>query len=172
MIDVSSRAYRQQWGCNFITAIPNNLYGPYDNYDINNGHVNHLLLESFLKQNREVIAFQSGGSGKALREFTFSEDAAKVIWWLSENYDQEDPINIGNTEEISIADLSYMIAKIMYYKGKIIFDTSKPKGQRRKPTSNNKLMNYGLKLSYTPIEEGLKATIEHFINNYPKHRGI
>ena len=100
------------------------------------------------------------------------EDAAKAIWWCAENYDGEDPINIGNTEEISIADLANLIGRIFSFKKKITFDTSKPDGQYRKPSSNKKLRDLGCDLSYTALEQGLEKTIDFFVKNYPNNRGI
>lgn len=172
MIDVASRSYRQQWGCNFITVIPNNLYGINDNYDLNNGHVIPALIRKFFeakKNNTDVIIW---GSGNPLREFTFAEDAAKIIWWLSENYNDETPVNIGCTNEVSIGDLSILISKIMNFKGNIKFDKTKPDGQYRKPTSNQKLKNLGHLPEYITLEEGLAKTIDDFIEKYPKIKGI
>lgn len=172
MLDVASRAYRQQWGCNFVTVIPNNLYGPHDNYDKNNGHVIPSLIRNFFEAHLNKTNVTVWGTGKPLREFTFSEDAAKIMWWIAENYDEDDPINIGNTEEISIGDLAYTIGKIIGFRGKIIFDTTKPEGQYRKPTSNAKMLSFGCKPLYTSLEEGLELTIQHFTKHYPNVRGM
>ena len=172
MLDVGSRAYRQQWGCNFITVVPNNLYGPHDNYDVNNGHVIPALIRKFYESylgGTDVVVW---GSGKPLREFTFSEDAAKIIWWCAENYNEPDPINIGNTEEITIGDVAREIGRIMGFKGQIKFDTSKPEGQFRKPTSNKKLRELGCNIKYTTLTAGLESSIESFVKNYPNVRGI
>ena len=166
------RAYRQQWGCNFITVVPNNLYGPHDNYDVNNGHVIPALIRKFYESylgGTDVVVW---GSGKPLREFTFSEDAAKIIWWCAENYNEPDPINIGNTEEITIGDVAREIGRIMGFKGQIKFDTSKPEGQFRKPTSNKKLRELGCNIKYTTLTAGLESSIESFVKNYPHVRGI
>jgi len=171
MIDVASRSYRQQWGCNFVTVVPNNLYGPHDNYDLNNGHVIPSLIRKFYESHLEKRDVVIWGTGRSLREFTFSEDAAKAVWWVSENYDESSPINIGNIEEISIGDLSQLIGKIIGFKGQIKFDVDKPEGQFRKPTSNEKLLSRGYKTSYTPLEVGLEKTISHFVSSYPNVRG-
>lgn len=172
MLDVGSRAYRQQWGCNFITVVPNNLYGPHDNYDLNNGHVIPSLIRKFYEAHLASIDVTIWGSGKPLREFTFSEDAARVIWWCAENYNDPDPINIGNTEEVSIGDVAREIGRIIGFKGQIKFDTSKPEGQYRKPTSNKKLRDLGCDVKYTSLAEGLESSIEFFTKNYPNVRGI
>lgn len=172
MLDVGSRAYRQQWGCNFITVVPNNLYGPHDNYDLNNGHVIPSLIRKFYEAHLSSADVTIWGSGKPLREFTFSEDAAKVIWWCAENYNEPDPINIGNTEEVSIGDVAREIGRIIGFKGQIKFDTSKPEGQFRKPTSNKKLRGFRCEVKYTTLSDGLESSIEFFVKNYPRVRGV
>jgi GDP-L-fucose synthase len=172
MLDVGSRAYRQQWGCNFITVVPNNLYGPHDNYDVNNGHVIPSLIRKFYEAHLAGADVTVWGSGKPLREFTFSEDAAKIIWWCAENYNDSDPVNIGNTEEVPIGDVAREIARIIGFKRQIKFDTSKPEGQFRKPTSNKKLRDLGCEIQYTPLSVGLESSIDFFVKNYPNVRGI
>jgi GDP-L-fucose synthase len=172
MLEVGSRAYRQQWNCNFITVVPNNLYGLHDNYDESNGHVIPALIKKFYEakiNNTEVVIW---GSGKQLREFTFSDDAAKIIWWCAKNYNEAGPINIGNTEEISIRDVAYEIARVIGYKNKIKFDTSKPEGQYRKPSSNKKLKSLGCDVQYTPFLQGIEIAVEFFIKNYPNIKGV
>lgn len=173
MLDVQSRAYRQQYNCNFITVIPNNLYGLNDNFDLDSGHVIPSLIKKFYQaklDERESV--EVWGSGNPLREFTFARDAAKIILWLTENYDGESPINIGNPEEISIKDLAELISKIIGYKGDIIFNKSKPDGQYRKPSSNKKLLSLGWNEKYTQLEQGLTETIRYFELKYPNLRGI
>ena len=173
MLEVQSRAYRQQFGCNFITAVPNNLYGINDNYDLTSGHVVPSLIRKFheakLKESKQVIVW---GTGKPLRDFTFARDAAKIILWLSKNYDGQSPVNIGNTEEISIKNLSEMIGNEIGFKGDIVFDKTKPDGQYRKPCSNDYLRSLGWNGNYVPLQEGLRETIQHFVKMYPNVRGV
>ena len=173
MLEVQSRAYRQQFGCNFISVIPNNLYGPNDNYDLNSGHVIPALIRKF----HEAKIFGHDhvdiwGSGRPLREFTFARDAAQIILWLAENYDGAEPINIGNPEWVSIETLAYMIAEEVGYEGGGNFDRSKPDGQYEKPSSNAKLLSLGWKGEYTPLREGLRETIKSFQSRYPNVRGV
>lgn len=172
MIDVQSRAYRQQYGCNYVTVIPNNLYGPRDNYDVNNGHVIPALIRKFFEAKRDGTDVVIWGSGKPMREFTFARDAAKIMWWIAGNYSGSTPVNIGCTDEIPIGDLATLIGKIMGFKGKIKFDKTKPDGQLKKPSSNEKLKQLGCNVEYTKLEEGLTETVEHFISQYPRLRGI
>jgi len=173
MLEVQTRAYRQQHGCNFISVIPNNLYGPNDNYDLNSGHVIPALIRKF--HEAKIYGYDHvdiWGSGKPLREFTFARDAAKIILWLAENYDGEEPINIGNPEQVSIMALANMIAEEIGYEGGGNFDKSKPDGQYQKPSSNEKLLSLGWKGEYTPLRDGLRETIKAFTERYPRVRGV
>ena len=174
MADVMSRAYRQQYGCNFITAIPNNLYGENDNFDLENSHAIPAIIrkvwEAKINKKSEVKCW---GDGSPKREFTYSEDIAKILLFLLDNYDEPSPINIGNTDEYSIKEVVEMVCDIMAYDGQIQWQTDQPSGQYRKPSSNQKLLNLGWKKEdYTPLKEGLKKTCEWFIINYPNVRGI
>lgn len=173
MLEVQSRAYRQQFGCDFITVIPNSLYGLNDNFSLESGHVIPALIRKFHEaklHNRDQV--EIWGSGKPIREFTFASDAAQIILWLAENYNEETPVNIGNPEQISIENLAILISNEFDYDGDIIFDNSKPDGQFQKPSSNDYLRSLGWKKDYTPIEQGLKETILFFKKNYPNLRGI
>lgn len=173
MLEVQIRAYRQQFGCNFISVIPNNLYGINDNYDLQSGHVVPALIRKFheamLSGQDEVIVW---GTGEPLREFTFARDAAKIILWLAENYDGESPVNIGNPEQVSIRNLALAIAEEIGFEGRIKFDTSKPDGQFEKPSSNAYLRTLGWDGEYTSLAEGIKETVTFFRQKYPFLRGI
>jgi GDP-L-fucose synthase len=173
MLEVQSRAYRQQHGCNFISVIPNNLYGINDNYSLDSGHVVPALIRKF--HEAKIFGYDHvdiWGSGTPLREFTFARDAAKIILWLAENYDGAEPVNIGNPEQVSIVALAFMIAEEIGYEGGGNFDRSKPDGQFEKPSSNKKLRDLGCNIQYTPLREGLKETIKSFQDRYPNVRGV
>jgi GDP-L-fucose synthase len=173
MLEVQGRAYRQQFGCNFISVIPNNLYGPNDNYDLNGGHVIPALIRKFheamLQGSDEVVVW---GTGRPLREFTFSRDAARIILWLAENYDGQEPVNIGNPEQVSIESLAKMIGEEIGFEGLVRFDTSKPDGQYEKPSSNERLRSLGWTGEYTSLRAGLRETIKSFRGRYPNVRGV
>ena len=172
MLDVQSRAFRQQHGCNFITAIPNNLFGKNDNFDLENSHVIPALIRKVYEakiDKKTSVTFW--GDGSPLREFTYAKDISDILMFLLENYNDSKPINIGNTGEISIKHLSEQIIKIFDYTGDIVWDKTKPSGQYRKPSSNEKLINLGYN-TYTNFDKSLKQTCEWFINNYPNIRGI
>jgi len=139
-------AYRSQYGCNFISVMPTNLYGPNDNYDLNTSHVLPALLRKFHEaktQNQpEVIVW---GSGTPRREFLHADDMADACVFLMKNYNEEGLINIGVGEDLSIKELAEMIKDIVGYKGKIVFDTSKPDGTPRKLMDVGKLHAFGWK---------------------------
>lgn len=174
MVDVMSRAYRQQYGCNFITAIPNNLYGENDNFDLENSHVIPALMRKIWEAKiNSRSSVEVWGDGSPLREFTYSLDIAKILIFLLENYDEPEPINIGNIEEYSIKEVVQILCDELEYDGKIEWNTTRPNGQFRKPSSNKKLLDLGWKEDeYTPLKEGLKKTCKWFKINYPKVRGV
>jgi len=174
MVDVMSRAYRQQYGCNFITAIPNNLYGENDNYHLKDGHVIPALMRKIWEAKLKGIPFVTcWGDGSARREFTYAPDIARILVFLAENYNDEVPINIGNTEEHSIKEVVNILCELLEYDGEIIWDTSKPGGQPRKPSSNKRLLDLGWDSgNYTPLKAGLIKSCKWFKINHPQVRGI
>jgi len=141
-------AYRSQYGCNFISVMPSNLYGPNDNYDLSNSHVLPALLRKFheAKMNNKQEA-EVWGTGKPRREFLHADDMADACFFLMKNYNEAGFINIGVGEDISIKELAEMIKEITGYKGKIVFDTSKPDGTPRKLLDISKLSGLGWKAS-------------------------
>ena len=173
MLDVQSRAYRKQYGCNFITAASNNLFGEYDNFDLENSHVIPAMIRKFYEAEKNHNKVVLWGDGAPLREFTYSEDLAKILLFLLEKYDEPEPINIGNTQESSIKEVAEIIAEIINFKGEIIWDKTKPSGQYRKPSDNSKLLKLGWKDDeYVSVREALKKTCEWFKINYPNVRGV
>lgn len=170
MLEVQSRAYRKEWGCNFIVAIPTNIYGENDFWNLEDGHViPSLIYKCFLakKNNKNLEVW---GSGKPLREFVYSKDIAKLILWAMGKYNEETPIILSNGEEKTIRELVELVVKEMDFKGKVIFDKTKPDGQFRKPSDTSKLKKYLPDFKFTPLEEGIKNTVEWFIKNYPNIR--
>ena len=173
MLDIHTKTLRQQYGKNYICAIPNNLYGENDNFNLNNSHVIPAIIRKIYEAKQENRDVELWGDGKPLREFTYSKDIAKLLFFLLENYDDYEPINIGNTNEISIKCIANKIKKILDFKGNIIWNTNMPSGQYRKPSSNKKLLDLGWKKEdYTPLDEGLQLTVDWFLKNYPNVRGI
>jgi GDP-L-fucose synthase len=173
MLDVQSRAYRDQYGCNFITAVPNNLFGEYDNFDLEDSHAIAAIIRKIYEgkiNNRDVTLW---GDGTPLREFTYSGDIANTILFLTKNYNGRHPINIGNTHEVSIKEVAEVVSEIIGFEGDIIWDTTKLKGQHRKPSDNSKLLSLGWDInSYTPFRSALTRVCQWFIMNYPDIRGV
>jgi GDP-L-fucose synthase len=150
-------AYRSQYGCNFISVMPTNLYGPNDNYDLKNSHVLPALLRKFheakVKNELEVTVW---GTGSPRREFLHADDMADACVFLMKNYNEAGLVNIGVGEDISIKELAEMIKEISGYKGKIVFDTSKPDGTPRKLLDVSKLSQLGWKASIQ-LKNGIEA---------------
>tara|TARA_R110002167_G_scaffold366296_1_gene594558 strand:+ start:7630 stop:8553 length:924 start_codon:yes stop_codon:yes gene_type:complete len=172
MLEVQSRAIRSQYGLNYITAVPNNIYGPKDNFDLENGHVIPAMIRKFYEakeSNTDVVLW---GSGNPLREFTYSTDIARALLFLLENYEGEPPINIGSTREISIKKVSEIISKEIGFTGKVLWDVTKPEGQLKKPSSNQKFLDICPNFCYTDLEYGLRDSVSWFKNNYSNVRGL
>jgi len=166
MSDVQIRAYKEQYDLNYKSVIPTNIYGPNDNYDIVNGHVIPSLIHKCYLARENKTPLTIWGSGKPMREFIFSRDVAKLTKWVLDNYNENEPIILSTSEEISIKDVTNIIVELMDFRGKIIFDSSKPDGQFRKPSDNSKIKNYLPNFKFTPLHDGLKETIEYFEKNY------
>jgi GDP-L-fucose synthase len=153
-------AYRAQYGCNFISVMPTNLYGPNDNYDLTTSHVLPALLRKFheakVNQTPEVVIW---GTGTPLREFLHADDMADACFFLMKNYDEEGLVNIGIGDDISIGDLALLIKKIVGYEGKLTFDSTKPDGTPRKLMDVSKVNGLGWKAAIG-LEEGIKAVYE------------
>jgi GDP-L-fucose synthase len=150
-------AYRSQYGCNFISAMPTNLYGPNDNYDLQGSHVLPALIRKFHEAKKagvkEVVIW---GSGTPLREFMHVDDLADACAFLMQNYNEPGFINVGSGEEISILNLAKLIKDIVGFEGTIIHDTSKPDGTPRKLMDNSRLTQLGWKATI-PLEQGISG---------------
>lgn len=163
MMLVQSQAYRQQYGFNSIFLLPVNLYGPGDNFDPQSSHVIPALIKKCVdaiqsKENQIVV----WGTGKATREFLYVEDCAEAILLATEKYNKEDPVNIGAGFEISIKELAELIAELTGFKGRIVWDSTKPDGQpRRMLDTTRAFQEFGFK-ARTNFREGLKEAIEWY----------
>lgn len=152
--------YRAQYGCNFISVMPTNLYGPNDNYDLKNSHVLPAMLRKFItaKRNNDV-SVTIWGTGSPKREFLHADDLADACLFLMENYNEEGLVNIGIGEDISILDLAILVKKVVGFEGDILTDTSKPDGTPRKLMDVSKLSNLGWKANIT-LEEGIQKVYD------------
>jgi len=150
-------AYRAQYDCNFISVMPTNLYGPNDNYDLNNSHVLPALIRKFhtAKINNSPTV-EIWGTGSPLREFLHADDLADACFYLMQNYNEPGLVNIGVGEDISIKDLALLVKKIVGYEGQLKFDTSKPDGTPRKLMDVSKLHSFGWKHKIN-LEEGIRS---------------
>ena len=153
-------AYRDQHGCNFISVMPTNLYGPNDNYDLNNSHVLPALLRKFIFAKREGLdSVTIWGTGSPLREFLHSDDMADACIFLMDNYNEAGVVNIGLGADISILELAYLIKQIVGFNGQIVFDNSKPDGTPRKLMDVSKLNGLGWKANIN-LKEGITKVYE------------
>jgi GDP-L-fucose synthase len=157
-------AYRAQYGCNFISVMPTNLYGFNDNYDLQNSHVLPALLRKFheakINNLKDVVVW---GTGTPLREFLHATDMANACVYLMEHFNEQGFVNIGTGIEISIKELAYLIKDIVGFDGEIVFDTTKPDGTPRKLTDITKLTNLGWKFSIE-LKDGIsKVYKEKFL---------
>ncbi|MCX7790080.1 MAG: GDP-L-fucose synthase [Chloroflexaceae bacterium] len=160
MLLVQSQSYREQYGFNSIFLLPVNLYGPRDNFDLHTSHVIPALIRKCIEAREsgagEIVAW---GDGSPTREFLYVEDAAEGILLAAERYNSSDPVNLGSAYEISIRELTELIARLTGFNGRIVWDTSKPNGQpRRKLDTTRARERFGF-VSHTPFEEGLRRTI-------------
>lgn len=165
-------AYRAQYGCNFISVMPTNLYGPNDNYDLNNSHVLPALLRKI--HNAKVNGdshVEVWGSGKPLREFLHADDMADACVHMMMNYNEPGFVNIGSGVEISIGDLARLIQKVVGYNGELKFDPSKPDGTPRKLTDVTKLHSFGWKHTIN-LEEGIAAVYASVKDSLTTHHEL
>jgi GDP-L-fucose synthase len=169
MIDVMNRSYNKEYNCNFTSIIPTNVYGPYDNFNLKNGHVLPALIHKAYIAKRDNTDFIVYGSGKPLRQFIFSEDLGELIIYTLKNYDSNEPIilSVDQEEEVTIKDVAFIIAAAFDIKySKIVFDTTKADGQYKKTASNKKLRELNPNYKFKPIKEGIYETCKWFKENY------
>lgn len=171
LLEIHSRAYQQQYNDNFICVIPTNIYGPNDNYNLDDGHVIPALIHKCYIAKKNNEPFVICGSGTPLRQFIYSEDLAKLFMWILEKYNDKDNIilSVNEKDEVSIKDIALLIAKKFNYEN-IKFDILKPDGQYKKTADNSKLMNLIGNYDFTKINEGLSKSIEWFMLNYDNCR--
>jgi GDP-L-fucose synthase len=156
-------SYRAQYGCNFISVMPTNLYGYNDNYHPQNSHVLPALIRKFHEAKVENKAeVEIWGTGSPLREFLFSDDLADACFFLMQNYDEAQFINIGVGHDISIKDLALLVKRIVGYEGELTFNTSKPDGTPRKLMDVSKLHSLGWKHKIE-LAEGIELAYEDFL---------
>jgi GDP-L-fucose synthase len=166
------QAYRRQYGCNFISAMPTNLYGPNDNFDLTASHVLPALIRKFhdakISGAREVVVW---GTGRPRREFLHVDDLASACVFLMRHYDDEIQINVGTGEDLSIRELAEMIRDVVYPDARLTFDTSRPDGPPRKLLDVSRLRGLGWAPAI-PLREGVESTYRWFLEHHDEARGI
>ncbi len=157
--------YRAQYGCNFISAMPTNLYGPNDNYDLEKSHVLPALLRKFITAKKNhVPTVELWGTGTPKREFLYVDDLADACLYLMETYNEKGLVNVGWGDDVTILELAQIVKRVVGYKGELKFDTTKPDGTPRKLMDVTKLTNLGWKAT-TSLENGIKAVYDDIKDN-------
>ena len=166
------QAFQRQHGCSFISAMPTNLYGPGDNFDLEKSHVLPAMIRKFheakLDQSRSVTLW---GTGKALREFLYVDDLADACVFLLQEYDDPEIVNIGVGHDLEIADLADMVRDVVGFEGEIVYDASKPDGTPRKLVDTSKINSLGWQAT-TGLREGIENTYRWFLDNVENLRGL
>jgi GDP-L-fucose synthase len=159
-------AYRDQYGCNFISAMPTNLYGPNDNYDLQKSHVLPALIRKFheakINQQKNVELW---GSGTPMREFLHVDDLAEACYFLLQNYNEKLFVNVGCGEDLSILDLANLVKKIVGFEGNIQWDSTKPDGTPKKLMDISRIKSFGWSPKIT-LEEGISKVYQQFQSDY------
>jgi len=168
LIDTMNRAYAEEYGCNFTSIIPTNIYGPHDNFSIENGHVIPGLIHKCYNAKRDGTPFTIWGSGTPLRQFIYSLDLAELTVWTMREYHSPLPITLSVDEdaEVSIKQVAYAVKKAMGFTGEIIFDTTKADGQFKKTACNKKLRGFRPDYKFTSMDEGVQKAVDWFVENY------
>lgn len=155
------QAYRKQYGRKYISAMPTNLYGPYDNFDAENGHVIAAMMVKFHKAKMEnAPSVELWGTGTPLREFLHVDDLATALISMMERYDDDTPLNIGSGEEVSVRDLSMMVKEAVGFKGDVVFDSGAPDGTKRKKLSIDRLKEALPLHAPLPLTSGIKNVVK------------
>ena len=164
------KLYRKQWGCNFISVMPANLYGEHDNFSFEDSHVFPAMIRKFYEAKiNNIGTVQLWGTGYPKREFLYIDDLAEALIFLMNNYNDAMHINVGTGKDVSIRELAKMIGEVVDYKGLIKWDTSMPDGTPRKLLNVSKINKLGWKYK-TSLEDGIQKTYKWFVDNYENAR--
>jgi len=168
MIDVLNRGYSQQHGCTFTSVIPCNVFGPHDNFNMQDGHVIPGLIHKAYKAKADETDFPIWGTGKPLRQFIYSLDLGRLFIWAIRNYEDIEPVifSVDESDEISIAEVAKLVLEAFDFKGNVVYLTDKADGQYKKTASNAKLRKLLPDFKFTPMNEAIEATVKWFNDNY------
>ncbi|XDA79382.1 hypothetical protein R6Z07F_009403 [Ovis aries] len=172
MIDVQNRAYFQQHGCTFTAVIPTNVFGPHDNFSIEDGHVLPGLIHKVHLAKSSGSALTVWGTGRPRRQFIYSLDLARLFIWALREYNEVEPIilSVGEEDEVSVQEAAEAVVEAMDFHGEVTFDTTKSDGQFKKTASNAKLRAYLPDFRFTPFKQAVKETCAWFTDNYEQAR--
>jgi GDP-L-fucose synthase len=160
------QAYRRQYGCDFISAMPTNMYGPNDNYDLQNSHVLPALIRKFHEAKAaNAPTVTCWGTGSPLRDFLYADDLARACVFLLENYSEEQFINIGAGKEVSVQELTETVKRVIGFAGEIVWDTTKPDGMPRKLMDSSRLLALGWR-PQVDLESGIRLAYEDFLKRF------
>ncbi|KAK7107369.1 GDP-L-fucose synthase-like [Littorina saxatilis] len=168
IIDVQNRAYNAQHGSQFTSVVPTNVFGPYDNFNLEDGHVLPGLIHKAYTAKQENKPFVIWGTGSPRRQFIYSLDLARLMIWVLREYQEIDPIilSVGEEDEVSIKEAAETVLEAMEFKGEVVLDTSKSDGQFKKTASNGKLRKYRPDFKFTDFKTAVKDTAQWFMDNY------
>lgn len=165
MVDVMNRGYNQHYGTNFTCVIPTNIFGPHDNFDLEESHVIPGLINKLYTCTKENSPLTIWGTGKARRQYVYSEDLGRLILWVMREYKETEPITLIPEEEYSIKETAQFIADAYGFKGEWIYDTTRSDGVYKKTSSNAKLRRYLPDFKFTPFPEAIQRTVDWFKAN-------
>jgi GDP-L-fucose synthase len=169
MLEVQSRCYREQHGRNFVCVIPTNIYGPHDNFDLDDAHVIPALIHKCCLAKRDGVPLVVAGSGAPLRQFIYSRDLALLIVWVLEHYDAPGSLilSVDPADEVSIAQVVQHITDAVGLDNDVVYDATQADGQFRKTADNSQFKRlYGSEFAFTPIRQGIRETVQWFAQNY------
>ena len=160
------QAYRRQYGCDFISAMPTSIYGPHDNYDLQAAHVLPALIRKFHEaKTANAPTVSCWGTGAPLRDFLYSDDLARACVFLLENYSEEQFINIGAGQEVSVGELTETVKRVVGFAGQIVWDTTKPDGMPRKLMDSSRLLALGWR-PQVALEAGIRLAYQDFLKRF------
>jgi len=175
MIDVMNKGYNQQYGCKFTSVVPTNVFGAHDNFNLEESHVIPGLIHKLYdctQTGGDHKPFTVWGTGKALRQFIWSEDLGRLFLWVMRDYDETEPIilSVSEAEEKSIDEAAKSVAKAYKFNGEWKYDTTRSDGQYKKTASNDKLRKYLPDFQFTPFDEAIQKSVDWFIANHDSAR--
>lgn len=172
MIDVLNKGYKEQHGCNFTSVIPCNVFGPHDNFNINDGHVLPGLIHKVYQAKQNGDKLTIWGTGKPLRQFIYSLDLARLFLLVLREYEDSSPIvlSVDEADEVSIKDAALDIVEAMNFTNGVVYDTTKSDGQYKKTASNAKLRKMWPQFTFTPFKQAIKESCDWFVENFDQAR--